>query len=222
MKNARAFRAWGSLCGVLYVVLFVVGSILMFDGPSGDESPAKYIAFYGDNGNRDKINIGWLLMGLGLFFFVWFVAALREKVRDVEYRDGGRDGIMGSLVTIGGTAYAAVAMAATGLSAGVRTMSDDTYNHEVFPGIIHAANDGVYIMHVTGTAALAAMIFAISLVTFASGVLPRWLGWFGVLAGVAALASIIFFTMFIWLLWIAVLSVVLFLQARKPAATATA
>jgi hypothetical protein len=222
LRNARVFRAWGSLCGLLYVVLFVVGSILMFDGPMGDEPPAKYIAFYGDSGNRDKINIAWLLMGLGLFFFVWFVAALREKVRDAELRDGGHDGMMGSLVTIGGTAYAAVAMAATGLSAGVRTMSDDTYHHEVFPGVIHAANDAVYIMHVTGTAALAAMIFATSLVIFASGVLPRWLGWFGVLAGVAALASIMFFTMLVWLLWIAVLSVILFMQARKPAATATA
>ena len=220
MKNTRAFRAWGSLCGFVFVVLFVVGAILVFDGPSGDETPAKYIAFYGKGSHRDKISIGWLLMGLGLFFFLWFVATLREAVRDIEYRDTGRDGMMGSLVTIGGTAYAAVAMAAVGLVAGVKTMSDDTYRHQVFPGVIHAASDATYIMHVTGTAALATMIFAFSLVILGSRMLPRWLGWFGILAGVAAIASIIFFTMFIWLLWIAVTSMLLFLQQRKsPLAT---
>jgi len=56
----------------LFVVLFVVGAILVFDGPSGDETPAKYISFYGSSSHRDKIDIGWLLMGLGLFFFLWF------------------------------------------------------------------------------------------------------------------------------------------------------
>jgi len=215
----RALRAWGSLGGLLFVVLFVVGNILIFDGPNGDESPAKYTSFYGDNGNRDKISIGWILAGLGLFCFLWFVAALRETVRDVEHRESGRDGMHGSLVSLGGVAYAAVAMGAIGLAAGVRTMSDDTYRHQVYSGVIHANNDGTYIMHATGTAALATMIFAFSFVVLSSRVLPRWLGWFGILAGVAALASIIFFTMFVWLLWIAVTSLLLFAHHRKTPTT---
>jgi hypothetical protein len=206
---------WSSLSGVLFVVLFVIGSALMFDGPSGDESPAKFASFYGDSGHRDKINIGWILAGLGLFFFLWFVAALRETVREAEALEGGRDGMLGFLVTIGGASYAAVALGAIGLAAGVRTMSDDTYRHQVYPDIIHANSDGTYVMHATGTAALAVMIFAFSLAILGSRALPRWLGWFGMLAGLAALISIIFFTILIWLLWVAVASVVLFLHSRK-------
>jgi hypothetical protein len=214
VSNSRALRAWGSLGGLAFVVLFVVGSALIFDGPNGDESPAKYVAFYGDGSHRTKINIGWLLAGLGVFFFLWFVAALREAVRNqtLNSEDGG---MLAFLVTIGGTAYGAVTMMAIGEAAGVRTMSDDTFRHQVFPEVIHANDDAVYIAHATGTAALAAMIFAFSLTVLANRMLPRWIGWFGIVAAIAALASLMFVTMFVWLLWIAVTSVVLFLAVRK-------
>ena len=218
MTSSRALRAWGSLGGLAFVVLFVVGNALIFDGPSGDDPPAKYIAFYGDSGHRDKIYIGWILAGLGVFLFLWFVASLRETVRTAT-ADSGGDTMLAFLVTIGGTAYGAVTLTALGEAAGVRTMSDDTFRHHVFPGIIHAADDGVYIAHATGTAALAAMIFAFSITVLATRTLPRWLGWFGVVAAVAALVSIIFFTMFLWLLWIAVTSVTLFLTARREPGT---
>ena len=221
MGTSRAWRVWGSLGGLAFVVLFVIGSALIFDGPSGDDPPAKYLAFYGDSGHRDKINIGWLLAGLGVFFFLWFVASLRETVREATIASAG-DSMLAFLVTIGGTAYGAVTLMALGQAAGVRTMSDDTFRHQVFPGIIHANNDGVYIAHATGTAALAAMIFAVSITVLTTRALPRWVGWFGVVAAVAALVSIFFVTMFVWLLWIAVTSVVMFLAARRGRGTATA
>jgi hypothetical protein len=214
VANSRALRAWGSLGGLAFAVLFVIGSALIFDGPNGDEPPAKFVAFYGDSGHRDKINIGWILAGLGVFLFLWFVASLRETVREATVDSEG-DRMLAFLVTIGGTAYGAVTLVALGEAAGVRTMSDDTFQHQVFPGIIHANSDGVYIAHATGTAALSAMILAFSLTVLATGILPRWLGWFGLVAAVAALFSLIFFTMFIWLLWIAVTSVFLFLTTRK-------
>ena len=64
--SSRAMPRWASLAGLVYVVLFVIGSLLMFDGPSGDDPPAKFKAFYGDAGHRDRINVGWVLAGLGL------------------------------------------------------------------------------------------------------------------------------------------------------------
>jgi hypothetical protein len=185
----------------------------MFDGPS-NSSPAKMQAYYGDSSHRDRINIGWILAGLGLFFLLWFVACLRETARGADVQDRDRGSLLGTVIIIGGTAYAAVAMAAIGLAEGIRTMSDDTYHHEVYSGIIHAANDGTYVMHATGTAGLAAMILAFSLASLNTGALPRWLVWFGFLAVIAALASITFVTMFVWLLWILVTSVVLFTSSR--------
>jgi hypothetical protein len=113
-------------------------------------------------------------------------------------------------------------MAGIAIADGIKTMSDDTYHHAVYSGVIHAASDASYIMVVTGGAALAAFIFATSLAIRRAEILPSWLGWFGYVAGVAAIFSVVFFTMLVWLLWIAVVSVSLFLRSRQAAAPRSA
>jgi hypothetical protein len=210
---SRDLRLWSSLSGLVFVVLVVVGSALLFDGPS-DSSPAKMTSWYQSSSNRDHVNIGWILTGLGLVALIWFVAALRERVRESEQGDT----FLSTVVLVGGTVYVAVAMAGIAVADGIKTMSDDTYKHQVYSGVIHAASDASYLLVVTGGAAMAALIFATSIAVRRYAILPRWVSWFGFVAGVAALASIIFFTMLLWLLWVAVASVMLFLASRPEAA----
>src|SRR5438477_384038 len=83
----RGLRVWASLSGLVFVVLAVVGSILLFDGPSSS-SPAKMAAYYGSDNHRWHFNLGWILTGLGLFALIWFVGALRERVRACELATG--------------------------------------------------------------------------------------------------------------------------------------
>jgi hypothetical protein len=211
----RGLGRWTALAGAVYVVFFVVGTILLFSGsPAGDATPAKVIKWYSDSGHRHQVNIGWLLIGLGLFFFLWFVATLRTAVKSVE-----GDGILTAVVGMGGSVYVAVAFAADALNTGIRTMSDDTYRHQVFPELIHAADDAGYVMHATGAAALGAMIIALSLAFMWGGVWPNWAGWLGVAVGVLAIAAILFFTQWVFLLWILVVSVVMFLRGVPTART---
>lgn len=199
---------WAPLGGILYVILFVVGTIVLFSGsPGGDASPAKVIQWYSDSGHRDRVNIGWILIGLGVFFLLWFIAALRRAVHRI---DG--EGILTTVVTIGGTIYAALAFGAAALNAGIRTMSDDTFQHRVFPELIHAADDAGYVMHATGGAALGAMIIAASLALMGAAVWPKWAGWVGVAVGILAIGSIFFFTQFVFLLWILIVSLVMFMR----------
>jgi hypothetical protein len=66
-------------------------------------------------------------------------------------------------------------------------MSDDTYQHEVYPGLIHAANDLGYVLHSAGGAALGAMMFASSISALSTRAVPLWLGWLSVLAGLVAI-----------------------------------
>ncbi len=214
---SRGLRLWSSLSGLVFVVLAVVGSLLIFDGPS-DSSPAKMTAYYQSGSHRAHINIGWILLGLGLFALIWFVAALRERIRLSEQATPEEGTFLSTLVLVGGTVYIAVAMAGIALADGVKTMSDDTYQHQVYSGVIHAANDATYIMVVTGGAAMAALIFATAIAVRRYAILPRWVSWFGYVAGVAAILSVIFFTMLLWLLWVAVASVALFLAARSEVA----
>jgi hypothetical protein len=192
---------------------------LLFDGPS-DSSPAKMAAYYGSNSHRWHIHLGWILTGLGLFALIWFVSAVRERVRESEQaaQEDGR--LLSTIVLVGGTVYIAVAMAGIAVADGIRTMSDDTYHHQVYSGVIHAAGDAAYILVVTGGAAMAALIFAVSVAVRRYAILPGWIGWFGFAAGVAAIFSVIFFTMLFWLLWLAVASIALFLQTRSATAPA--
>jgi hypothetical protein len=214
---SSGLRLWSSLSGLVFVVLAVVGSALLFDGPS-DSSPAKMTSWYTSSSNRAHVNIGWVLTGLGLFALIWFVAALRERVRESEQASPEQGTFLSTIVLVGGTVYIAVAMAGVAVADGIKTMSDDTYNHTVYSGVIHAASDASYLLIATGGAAMAALIFATSIAVRRYAILPRWVSWFGFAAGVAAIASIIFFTMLFWLLWVAVASVALFLAARSEVA----
>ena len=212
----RSVARWTALGGVLYVVLFVVGTIVNFSGaPSGDVAPEKVIQWYSDSGHRDRVNIAWILIGLAVFFLLWFIAVLRRAVSAI---DG--EGVLTAVVGIGGGVYAALALAAVSLNDGIRTMSDDTYQHRVFPELIHAADDVTWVMHASGAAGLGAMIIAASLAFRSGAVWPKWAGWLGVLVGVLALASIGFFPQFLFLLWILVVSVWLFLRPDSPSKAA--
>jgi hypothetical protein len=211
---SRGLRLWSSLSGLVFVVLAVVGSLLLFDGPS-DSSPAKMTSYYDSSSNRLHINIGWILTGLGLFALIWFVSALRERVRESEQAAQEQGTLLSTIVLVGGTVYVAVAMAGIAVTDGIKTMSDDTYHHQVYSGLIHAAGDASYIVLAGSGVAMASMIFAIALAVFSFGLLPRWVGWFGVVAGVAAIFSLFFFTMLVWLLWIAVVSVMLYLRSSS-------
>jgi hypothetical protein len=205
--TTRGLERWAALGGVLYVVLFVIGTILQFSGsPNGDAAPLKVIDWYSDSGHRDRLHIGWVLIGLGLFSFLWFLAALRQAlIRLVG------EGFLPTLATIGGAVYATLALAAASVSDGIRTMNDDTYRHQVYPPLVHAANDAAYVLHSSGGAGIGAMMIAASLAVVRTRALPAWVGWIGVVAGIIALASIVFFPWFVIALWLLAASIILFL-----------
>jgi hypothetical protein len=200
------------LGGVAYVVLFAIGVILLFgNSPDTSSAPAKIIAYYSDSGHRTRMNIGWLLAGLGLFFFLWFLGALRQTIRRLE----GDDGLLTSVVTLGGTAYAALSLAAIAVDTGIRTMSDDTFHHQVYPGLIHAADDTSWLLHASGGAGLGAMIIAASLAALRAAAIPRWAGWLGVVAGILSLALLVFFPWFVAAIWILVVSIGMFVRSGR-------
>jgi hypothetical protein len=197
---------WAALGGIAYVVLFVAGTAVAHGGAVDTGGPpAKVIAYYRDGDHRDKVALGCFLGILGVFFFLWFLAALRQAVRRLA-----GDGILGMLVTIGGSIYAALTLTAFAVDVGVKTMSDDTYRHTVYPGLVHAADDLWYVLHSFGGVGAAAMMIAASLASLAAPRVPNWLSWLGVLAGVTAIVSFFFIPWFIVAVWLVVASVLVF------------
>jgi hypothetical protein len=213
VAERRGLEHWAALGGVLYVALFVVGTILLVGGePNGNASPSEVVRWYADSGHRDRINVGWILTGLGIFFFLWFLAALRNALLRLV-----GDGFLTTLATVGGAVYAALALAGVAVNAAIKTMSDDTYHHQVFPELIHAANDAGYVLHSTGGVGIGAMMIAASLAVLRVRAVPAWLGWVGVAAGIIALASIAFVPWFVIALWLVVASVLLFWAGPRTA-----
>ena len=120
---------------------------------------------------------------------------------------------------MGGVVYATLSLAALAVETGIRTMSDDTYHHTVYPGLIHAADDVGWVLHASGGVGLAAMIIAASLAALRARAVPTWAGWLGIVVGILALGLIIFFPWFLVAIWILVVSIGLFLGAgRAPRA----
>jgi hypothetical protein len=214
-SNAGLVR-WAALGGLAFVVCFVVGVILIYNNtPDSSSAPGKIIAYYSQSGHRNRINIGWVVTGLGVFFFLWFLSALRQGVRRLELDDG----FLAALTTIGGVIYAALTLSAIAVETGIRTMSDDTYHHTVYPGLIHAADDVGWVLHATGGAGLATMIIAASLAALRARAVPTWAGWLGIVVGILSLALLVFFPWFLAAIWILVVSVGMFLRAgREPRA----
>ena len=108
-RSSAGLQRWAALGGAAYVVLFVVGVILIFgNSPDSGSAPSKIISWYSDSGHRNEVNIGWVPAGLGYFFFLWFLSALRQSIRRLEVEDGFLTG----LATMGGVVYTALSLAA--------------------------------------------------------------------------------------------------------------
>lgn len=90
------------LSGLAFVVLAVVGSALLFDGPN-DSSPAKMATWYGSDSHRWHIKLDWVLTGLGVFSLIWFVSAVRERVRESERAAPEEGTLLSTIVLVGGT-----------------------------------------------------------------------------------------------------------------------
>jgi hypothetical protein len=197
---------WAGLGAVVYVVLFVVGTILTYGGtPDSDANPLKVIAYYSKGSHRDKINFGWALVVLGVFFFIWFLGALRQTLRRID-----ADGTLPAVATIGGSVYAALTLAGIAVNNAITTMSDDTFHHQVFPELIHAAQDAGYVLHSSGGVGVASLIIATSVIVMRAGMIPQWVGIISIVIGILAIFSIFFFPQFLIALWLLVAGVLLF------------
>lgn len=204
---------WAGLAAIAYVALYVLGAILSFGGqPDTSSAPEKVVSYYRDSGHRDRIAFGWVLVLVGVFFFLWFLAGLRQVVGRL---DGY--GLLALLTTIGGTVYAALALVAASVATAIKTMSDDTYQDRVYPELIHAADDAAYVLHSAGGVGAGAMMVAASLAALRARVVPAWAGWVGIVLGVAAIFSIAFFPQIGIALWLVVAGALLF-RWREPRA----
>ena len=201
----RRWAQWAPVSGILFVVLFVVG-VMLLNLPDSDDPLTKFKSFYDDSGNRTQLIIAGYLLALSAVFFFWFLASLRATLIAVE----GMPGRLTSISFGSGLVFVAMLLAATGcfiFIAGEISFGDvDNINPElmrVLPDL------GFPMLLIGGMFSAIAMIDAASVLIVRTGVLPKWIGWFGFVAAVGLLFAGFFLPVILLLLWVLFVSVAL-------------
>jgi hypothetical protein len=214
MTNDRNAR-YGAATGIVFLVLVVVGfSLFGSDAPSTDAPGEQWAAWYVEH--QDRIQVGLTLVGVSVFFFIWFLGSLRSALAAAE----GGTGRLASVAFGGGILAAAFFMIAVTAAA---TAAFHATEPGADPNITEAINEfgltvaapaaggftalfaasavvgyrhGAFAPAIAGLSALAAItqVFAYGTAVTetgafaADGVLGLWVPFFGFIVGILALS----------------------------------
>jgi hypothetical protein len=213
---ATGSARWTSLAGIIFVVLMVSGTYLVADVPDAD-APRQEIADYlGDSDNHTRNIIGAYVWVVGALLFLCFVARLRSVLRAAE----GGTGILSNIVLGAGVIYStlmiasAVAFGSVAYAIGLR----DATVAEV--DLVRVLPQMAWMVLLLGAGfAGIVLVLAACIVSFQTGVLPRWLAWLGVVVAVVLLFDVVYINIVPLLIWVLAASIVLLM---RPEETATA
>jgi hypothetical protein len=204
------WRRFEPLAGVVFVVLAVI-SVITAPGEDFLAEPSEVADYYADNSGR--IMVGEFIGGIAIFAFFWFVGAVRNRLRVPETPEGG----LPALAFGGGIAAATLVLVAnTATMAGAFRADEDG---QIDPAAAAALNDiSSLIIGIAAPVALAVFVAATGIVSIATGVLPRWLGWLSLLLALGFLIPFIGFVFWVpFAVWVLLVSVLLYLQPGEEA-----
>jgi hypothetical protein len=215
---ARQLERWAPLAGIIFVVLMFVGTFFVADVPNPDAAQQQLATYLADGGNHTRNLIGAYVWVLGALAFLWFVTHLRSVLRRAE----GGAGTLSNLAFGAGVIYSAlmmtsaVAFAAVAYAVGLRgaTVSD--------PDFVKVLPQMAWMLLLLGAGfAGLLLVLTASILSFRTGVLPRWLAWLGVVVAIVLLFDVLYVNIVPLLVWVLAASIVL-LMRRQETATAAA
>jgi hypothetical protein len=168
--------------------------------------PSEVADYYVDNSGR--VIVAEIIGGFAIFAFFWFVGAVRNRLRVPETPEGG----LPALAFGGGIAAATLVLVANSATmAGAFRAEEDG---QIDPAAAAALNDtSSLIIGIAAPVALAVFVAATGIVSIATGVLPRWLGWLSLLLALGFLIPYISFLFWVpFAVCVLVVSVLLYLR----------
>ena len=211
-------QRWAALSGIVFVVLMLTGAVFVTDVPKPDASAQEIAAYLTDGGNHTRNIIGAYMWVVGGLAFLGFVAGLRTVLRRAE----GDPGTLSNLVFGAGTVFTAVWSASAAALAAVAyavEFSDAPVSNPDFVRVLPQMA-GLLLLLGGGFAGIL-LLLATSVLIFRTGVLPRWLAWFGILAAIALVFDVTYMNIVPLLAWVVGASIVL-LMRQDVTATAAA
>jgi hypothetical protein len=180
MSSDDKYARQGAMGGIVFAILTIVAFVIVIPKPPDlDSSAAVIAAYYVDH--QDALRAGLTMVGIGLFFYIWFLGSLRSALSAAE---GGS----GRLTSI---AYGAGLIAPAVLMVGLTAALTAAFRpDDVDPGVTRAFNDFFVVSAAPATSALAAFFASTALVGFRHGALPGWAAWTSAIAAVCQLPAI--------------------------------
>jgi len=161
--------------GIVFVVLFIVGRIIYGSQPKVGSSADKLVSFY--DGDRTRILIAAVILGINVLNLMWFAAAL-----STELRDAGKGG-WATAATASSAALGAVFFVLIALNAALAYSIAGTHNNQITSGL----NDLSWVLMVIASFPAAMLIMAGTFGFQRAGIISN--AYFG--AGVAAVVLVL-------------------------------
>jgi hypothetical protein len=198
-SDVWAWERYSPLTGVLAVVGWVVG-IIMLDVADSEEGGAALLAVY--RGDEGQILVGGIIWLIGTALFVWFLGSLRSRLLAAE----GGDGRL-TAIAYGGGVATAVCLA---LMPGAH-MAGALSNDEIDESAALALGAVGDVFFLGAEYLLPLLLVASAMIALRYGGLPRWLAWIQVLIALVLLSGIIGWAalIFAFPLWVLVTSYLL-------------
>jgi hypothetical protein len=200
--NSAGFMQIAPLSGIVLVVTWLVGAVLIGGGFGYMTAPGDVIDIFNRNPNR--VQIGALIAGFySVVFLILFVGTVFSALRERE---------AGTLaaVALGGGVVCAIALA---LGYGVMWVAAVRAGRPagISPEYALAMNDlySVLIANVLSVG-LAAFIGAVGIASLGTNLFPTWLGWVSVVFAVGLLTPIHWIFEGLSFIWIVVVSIMMY------------
>jgi hypothetical protein len=173
-RNPDWERLWRS-AGIQFVVLFVIAWIIYGDQPKVGASAGKLVSFY--DGDRTRILIATVILGLAVINLLWFAAALTSTLRDAGQGGWGAAATAASAAL--GAVFFLLIMVAAALAYSIAGSGNDT--------LTSGLNDFAWVCAVIASFPAAMLIMAGTFGLWRAGIISNAL----FSAGVAAVVLVL-------------------------------
>jgi hypothetical protein len=208
---------WAALSGIVFVVLMLTGAALVIDVPAADASAQDIASYLTDSGNHTRNIIGAYLWVLGGLAFLGFVAGLRAVLRRAE----GDPGTLSSLVFGAGVVFTAVWSVSAAALASVAYAVELADAPVSDPDLVRVLPQlGSLLLLLGGGFAGILLVLATAMLIFRTGVLPRWLAWFGILVAIALVFDVTYMNILPLVAWVLFASIALLMRQDETATAA--
>jgi hypothetical protein len=177
--NDQRWERYAAWSGLVFFVLLVIGFGVLPAPPDFDAPASEIARYYTDH--QDGIRVSVALITAALFFFVWFIGALRAALATGE--GGGR--------RLANLAYGTglVVTAAVALCQGAVAVAA-LHPELTSPEVIRSLHDFSVVGLSPATGIFVAFFLANAVAILRLQVLPAWVGWFAAVVAVIQILGI--------------------------------